>query len=33
MEIKVCITWHLELLMVIQMKTSSMMPIFNFKSI
>ncbi len=32
METKVCTRWHLKLLLAIQMKTSSTMPIFNFKS-
>ncbi len=32
METKVCTTWHLKPLLVIQMKTSSATPIFNFKS-
>jgi hypothetical protein len=32
METKVCTTWHLKLLLVIQMKISSTMPIFNFRA-
>jgi hypothetical protein len=31
-ETKVCTTWHLKLLLAIQMKTSSVTLIFNFKS-
>ncbi len=31
-ETKACTIWHLKLLLVKQMKTSSTMPIFNFKS-